>query len=51
MTGRRPLQDVFFHGSAEMFGDVERALKMVPIIGEFVKEFPVSEMESSALSC
>ncbi len=38
---RRPLQDVFFHGSAEMFGDVERALKMVPIIGEFLKEFPV----------
>ncbi len=39
---RKPLQDVFFHGSAEMFGDVERALKMVPIIGEFLKEFPVA---------
>jgi nucleoside-diphosphate-sugar epimerase len=39
---RRPLQDVFFHGSAEIFGEVERALKMVPIIGEFLKEFPVN---------
>ncbi len=43
---RKPLQDVFFHGSAEMFGDVERALKMVPIIGEFLKEFPVIGNES-----
>ncbi len=42
---RKPLQDVFFHGSAEMFGDVERALKMVPIIGEFLKEFPVIDNE------
>ncbi len=38
---RKPLQEVFFHGSAEMFGNVERALQMVPIIGEFLKEFPV----------
>ncbi len=39
---RKPLQDVFFHGSAEMFGNVELALKMVPIIGEFLKEFPLN---------
>ena len=38
----KPLQDVFLHGSAEMFGDVERALKMVPIIAEFLKQFPVT---------
>jgi thioester reductase-like protein len=38
----KPLQDVFFHGSAEMFGDVEHALKMVPIIAEFLKQFPVT---------
>ncbi len=47
----RPLQDVFFHGSAEMTGDVERALKMVPIIGEFIKEFPVVGEKDSALAC
>ncbi|MFQ5461404.1 MAG: SDR family oxidoreductase, partial [Phycisphaerae bacterium] len=35
VTCRKPLQEVFFHGSAEMFGDVELALKMVPVIGEF----------------
>jgi thioester reductase-like protein len=41
VTCRKPLQDVFFHGSAEMLGNVERALMMVPVIGEFLKEFPV----------
>lgn len=51
VTRRKPLQDVFFHGSAEMSGDVERALKMVPIIGEFLKEFPVSEVQSPPLEC
>ncbi len=48
---RKPLQDVFFHGSAEMFGDVERALKMVPIIGEFLKEFPVNGKENPLMEC
>lgn len=48
---RKPLQDVFFYGSAEMFGDVEKALKMVPIIGEFLEEFPVSEAQSPPLAC
>jgi|GEM_PF-670089 len=47
---RKPLQEVFFHGSAEMFGDVERALKMVPIIGEFLREFPVAGGERSTTS-
>ncbi len=42
VTCTRPLQDVFFHGSAELFGDVERALKMVPIIGAFLEEFPAA---------
>ncbi|MCP4249945.1 MAG: NAD-dependent epimerase/dehydratase family protein [bacterium] len=51
VTCRKPLQDVFFRGSAEMFGDVERALKMVPIIGEFLKEFPVTGAQSPALAC
>ncbi len=48
---RKPLQDVFFHGSAEMLGDVERALKMVPIIGEFLKEFPVTGEMNTAIDC
>ncbi len=51
VTCHRPLQDVFFHGSAEMFGDVERALKMVPIIGEFIKEFPVVDRECPVPVC
>ncbi len=47
---RKPLQDVFFHGSAEMFGNVELALKMVPIIGEFLNEFPVNGEENPAVT-
>ncbi len=51
VTCRKPLQDVFFHGSAEMFGEVELALKMVPIIGEFLKEFPVVGEGIPSLAC
>ncbi|MFQ5494913.1 MAG: SDR family oxidoreductase [Phycisphaerae bacterium] len=47
---RRSLQEVFFQGGVEMFGDVERALKMVPVIGEFLREFPVIGEESPAVA-
>ncbi|MEP0848740.1 MAG: SDR family oxidoreductase [Phycisphaerae bacterium] len=43
VTGRRPVQDAFFEGGAEMFGDIDQALKMVSIIEKFVAEFPVRE--------
>lgn len=36
-----PVQDVFLDGDAEMFGDIDRALKMVGIMDKFVHEFPV----------
>ncbi|MFQ5489673.1 MAG: SDR family oxidoreductase, partial [Phycisphaerae bacterium] len=48
VTRKKPLQDVFYHGSAEMTGDVERALKMVPIIDEFLKEFPVAHRPTAS---
>lgn len=47
VTGRRPVQDAFFEGGAEMFGDIDQALKMVSIIEKFVAEFPVRD----ALGC
>jgi hypothetical protein len=43
VTGRRPVQDTFFEGKAEMFGDIDQALKMVSIIEKFVAEFPVRD--------
>jgi nucleoside-diphosphate-sugar epimerase len=43
VTGRRPVQDAFFEGSAEIFGDSDQALKMVSIIEKFVDEFPVRD--------
>jgi nucleoside-diphosphate-sugar epimerase len=43
VTGRRPVQDAFFEGGAEMFGDIDQALKMVSIIEKFVAEFPVRD--------
>lgn len=41
VTGNASLQELFFRGEGDMFGDVETALKMVPVLREFVKEFPV----------
>jgi nucleoside-diphosphate-sugar epimerase len=51
ITCRRPLQEIFFHGSAEMSGNVERALKMVSIIGAFLREFPLEVPEKATLTC
>ena len=42
VTGRRPLQVAFFRGEADLVGHVEQALRMVPIMSAFVKEFPVA---------
>ncbi|MFQ5501062.1 MAG: SDR family oxidoreductase [Phycisphaerae bacterium] len=41
VAARRSVQEVFFQGHVEILGNVERALKMVPIVGEFLREFPV----------
>lgn len=41
VTGQATFQELFFRGEGDMFGDVEQALKMVPILREFIKEFPV----------
>ncbi len=42
VSGRRSPQAVFFLGQAEMFGNHERALRMVSIMSQFIKEFPAS---------
>jgi len=42
VRGRCPLQDVFLEGGAEMFGDIDLALKMVSIMERFLQEFPVT---------
>ncbi|MFQ5502560.1 MAG: SDR family oxidoreductase [Phycisphaerae bacterium] len=41
VTRRKSVQAVFFQGNIEIVGNVERALKWVPIMGEFLKEHPV----------
>jgi len=41
VSGRRSLQSAFFAGAADLFGDTLGALKMVPLIEAFVREFPV----------
>jgi len=41
VSARSSVQEVFFRGHVEILGNVERALKMVPIVGEFLKEYPV----------
>lgn len=41
VTGRIALQAAFFEGRAEMSGNTDRALRMVPIMSSFLKEFPV----------
>ena len=52
VSRKRPLQEVFFLGRAEMLGDIERALKMVPIITEFLNQFPVTcSGNDAAVSC
>jgi len=38
--GRRSLQSVFFSGEADIFGNVEKALRMVPVMAAFIEEFP-----------
>ncbi|MEP0841428.1 MAG: SDR family oxidoreductase [Phycisphaerae bacterium] len=40
VSGRVPPQDLFLSGRAEVFGDVERALKMAMILHAFTREFP-----------
>lgn len=41
VTGQCVLQRAFFNGEADIFGQVERALKFVPIMAAFIEEFPV----------
>ncbi len=41
VTGRTALQAAFFEGGADMLGSTDRALRMVPIMSSFLKEFPV----------
>jgi nucleoside-diphosphate-sugar epimerase len=42
VTGRQTMQDVFFKGKADIIGDTFEALKMVSIMSEFIREFPVT---------
>jgi len=42
VSGRKSPQAVFLLGQAEMFGNYERALRMVSIISQFIKERPVN---------
>jgi len=41
VTGRAALQAVFFEGQADMLGQADLALRMVPIMSTFLKDFPV----------
>lgn len=41
VRGTTRLQDAYFAGDAELVGNVLMALKMVPIIERFVREFPL----------
>jgi hypothetical protein len=43
ISGRVHPQDLFVSGEAEIFGDSERALKMVMILNAFSREFPFDE--------
>jgi thioester reductase-like protein len=45
VTGLRSPQQVFLEGQAEITGNVERALRMVPIMAEYIDEFPTSVVE------
>jgi nucleoside-diphosphate-sugar epimerase len=40
VSGQVHPQDLFLSGEAELFGDAERALKMVMILNAFAREFP-----------
>jgi predicted lipid carrier protein YhbT len=40
ISGRAHPQEFFFGGGAEVFGDVERALKMAMILNAFSREHP-----------
>jgi nucleoside-diphosphate-sugar epimerase len=42
ISGRATLQEVFFRGAADLMGNQERALKMVPVMEAFLREFPVA---------
>lgn len=42
VRGRQGLQAAYFAGQAEMFGDILRATKMVPVIDAFLRQFPVT---------
>ncbi|MBK8267236.1 MAG: SDR family oxidoreductase [Planctomycetes bacterium] len=41
IRGKAKLQDAYFSGEANIFGDVLAALKMVPLMETFLHEFPV----------
>ncbi|RME37126.1 MAG: NAD-dependent epimerase/dehydratase family protein [Planctomycetota bacterium] len=41
VTGQEPVQAAFFRGEAQIDGNVERALQMVPIMTQFLHEHPV----------
>ena len=51
VTCRERIQDVFFRGGAQVLGNVERALQLVPIIGAFIQEFPVCDGLARSLIC
>ncbi len=42
------LQTVFFDGQADMLGQVDLALRMVPIMSTFLKDFPVESHQRHA---
>ncbi len=46
VTGEWSPQQVFLDGHADISGDVERALRMVPIIAEYIDEYPVPLVEA-----
>ncbi len=41
VTTRMTLQEAFFHGEADIRGGIERALRMAPIMTDFLRECPV----------
>jgi hypothetical protein len=43
VSGRVHPQDLFMSGEAELFGDAERALKMVMILNAFAREYPCDQ--------
>jgi len=50
ISGRVHPQDLFLSGEAEIFGDTERALKMVMILHAFSREFPFDEQSTPQTS-